>query len=176
MREEVVTPTTARRLAHEGLGWEPQLGDWCVTLDGAQMGEHAVGLWLVVAIAPDQGILALADAAGRWPQARVAMRECLWLPSAGKLKTWLRARGYRVATGEANATAPTLAYAPFGGASGSLDTLNAQGSTLHVCRLTHPANRAVVIDGDGASEPEAVAVAILQLLGEQRASQSRQGW
>jgi len=27
MREDLVTPATARRLANEGLGWEPQIGD-----------------------------------------------------------------------------------------------------------------------------------------------------
>ncbi len=172
MREDVVTPATARRLAHEGLPWEPHLGDWCVTLDGAQIGEREVGLWLVVATAPNQGMLALADPAGRWPQTPVAARDCLWLPTAGKLKTWLRAQGYRVATGEAPAIAPALAYTPFGGASGSLGALNPQGSTLHVCRLTHPADRAIVIDGEGVSEPEAVAVAILQLLAARQAA----GW
>ena len=157
MREDLVTPTTARRLAQAGLVWEPQPGDWVTALGGAYMDEGLVGLWLVVAASPD-GQLTLADATGRWPQSRGQMRDCLWLPSAGKLKVWLRARGYRVATGEV--TARLL------GGAGPM--------THHVCRLSRD-DGTPPIDGEGMNEAEAVAVAALQVLGAGTADASF-GW
>lgn len=147
MREDLVTPATARRLATEGLGWEPQIGDWCTVLGGEHIAEGAAGLWLVIAVPPGVGILALADANGQWPVTQVAQGTCLWLPTAGKLKTWLRARGYRVATGEA--------FAPVLAASAP--------ASRHVCRLTFP-GEAAPIDGDGLNEAEAVADALLRVL------------
>jgi hypothetical protein len=147
MREELVTPTTARRLAQEGLAWDPQPGDWVTALGGAHLDEGLVGLWLVVNASPD-GQLTLADATGRWPQSRGLMRDCLWLPSPSKLKIWLRGRGYRVATGEV--TARLL------GGEGAM--------TRHVCRLTRD-DGTPPIDGEGLNEAEAVAVAALQALG-----------
>jgi len=147
MREDLVTPATARRLANEGLGWEPQIGDWCTVLGGEHIAEGAVGLWLVIAVPPGAGTLALADANGQWPVTQVAQGTCLWLPTAGKLKTWLRARGYRVATGEA--------FAPVLAASAP--------TSRHVCRLTFP-GEAAPIDGDGLNEAEAVADALLRVL------------
>lgn len=147
MREELVTPTTARRLAQEGLAWDPQPGDWVTALGGAHLDEGLVGLWLVVGLGPN-GQLTLADATGRWPQSRGLMRDCLWLPSASKLKIWLRGRGYRVATGEV--TARLL------GGEGPM--------TRHVCRLTRD-DGSPPVDGEGMNEAEAVAVATLQALG-----------
>jgi len=147
MREELVTPTTARRLAQAGLAWDPQPGDWVTALGGAHRDEGLVGLWLVVAFSAD-GQLTLADATGRWPQSRGLVRDCLWLPSAGKLKVWLRGRGYRVATGEV--TARLL------GGEGPM--------TRHVCRLTRDDGSAPV-DGEGMNEAEAVAITALHVLG-----------
>jgi len=147
MREDLVTPATARRLANEGLGWEPQIGDWCTVLGGEHIAEGAAGLWLVIAVPPGAGTLALADANGQWPVTQVAQGTCLWLPTAGKLKTWLRARGYRVATGEA--------FAPVLAASAP--------TSRHVCRLTFP-GEAAPIDGDRLNEAEAVAAALLRVL------------
>ncbi len=152
MREDLVTPATARRLATEGLGWEPQIGDWCTVLGGEHIAEGAAGLWLVIAVPPGARMLALADANGQWPVTQVAQGTCLWLPTAGKLKTWLRARGYRVATGEAFA-AVLAASAP---------------AARHVCRLTYPGD-ATPIDGDGLNEAEAVADALLRVLNAQTA-------
>ena len=108
MREELVTPATARRLAQVGLLWDPQPGDWVTALGGAHMDEGLVGIWLVVSVGADGQQLTLADATGRWPQSRGVAHDCLWLPSAGKLKVWLRGRGYRIATGEV--TARLLAF------------------------------------------------------------------
>jgi hypothetical protein len=147
MREDVVTPATARRLQRAGLVWEPQLGDWCVALGGEHLGEAQSGLWLVAAVAPEAGLVGLMDAAGQWPMARVPMREAVWLPSVGKLKTWLRSRGYRVATREADPTA--------------LGT-----GVRHLCRLTPPQPNSPPIDGEGPSEAEAVAAALLRVLAE----------
>ncbi len=157
MREELVTPTTARRLAQEGLAWDPQPGDWVTALGGAHMDEGLVGLWLVVSFSPD-GRLTLADATGRWPQSRGLVRDCLWLPSAGKLKVWLRGRGYRVATGEV--TARLL------GGEGAM--------TRFVCRLTRD-DGSPPVDGEGMNEAEAVAIAALQALGAGTAD-SGYGW
>jgi hypothetical protein len=159
MREDVVTPTTARRLAAEGLGWEPQLGDWCTVMGAEHVSETRVGLWLVVVQPSATGLLGLADAAGMWPATQVAQRDCLWLPTAGKLKTWLRARGYRVATGEALAML-------LGGTS---------PTTRHVCRLTR-AGDSLPIDGEGMNEAEAVADAVLRVLGAHTADSSRSVW
>lgn len=159
MREEVVTPATARRLAGAGLAWEPQVGDWCAILGGAHIAEGSVGLWLVAAIFPATGLLGLVDGAGKWPAAQAPARDCLWLPSAGKLKTWLRARGYLVATGEA--PAPSLG-------SGSL-------TMRHMCRLTR-AGEVAPVDGEGASEPEALAEAILRILGDQTSDAPSNRW
>src|SRR5258707_12511567 len=107
--------------------------------------ETAVGLWLVVVQPSATGLLGLADAAGMWPATQVAQRDCLWLPTAGKLKTWLRARGYRVATGEALArllgsTSPT---------------------TPHVCGPSRAAD-ALPIHGERSTEAEPVRDAVLR--------------
>jgi hypothetical protein len=104
-------------------------------------------------------MLGLADAGGRWPVTQVQTRDCLWLPTAGKLKTWLRARGYRVATGERpamllGATVPT---------------------TRHVCRLTHEGD-ARPVDGEGTNEAEAVADTALRVLGARTADSPRTAW
>src|SRR5260221_14330865 len=84
--------------------------------------ETRVVLWLVVVQSSATGLLGLADAAGMWPATQVAQRDCLWLPTAGKLKPWLRARGYRVPPGEALARLLGSPTPP----------------TRHVCRLSRP--------------------------------------
>jgi hypothetical protein len=145
MREDVVTPATARRLQRAGLVWEPQPGDWCVALGGAHLGEAQSGLWLVAVVAQGPGLLGLLDTAGQWPMVRVPMRDCVWLPSAGKLKTWLRGRGYRVATREA-------------------DPIALGSGVRHLCRLTSAAATDPIMDGEGPSEAEAVAEATLRVL------------
>ena len=145
MREDVVTPAMARRLQRAGLVWEPQLGDWCMALGGEHLSEAQSGLWLVAAVAQGPGLLGLVDAAGKFPMTRVSVRDCVWLPSAGKLKTWLRGLGYRVATREADPTA--------------------LGSGVrHLCRLTPPGAAGPYLDGEGPSEAEAVAEAALRVL------------
>jgi hypothetical protein len=159
MREDLVTPSTARRLGQEGLIWEPQIGDWCTVLGAAHVGEGNAGMWLVVGVQPMAGMLALVDAAGQWPVTQVPPHDCLWLPSAGKLKTWLRSRGYRVATGEASAmvlaaTAPVL---------------------RHVCRLSQ-SSAPTIVDGEGLNEAEAVADALLRVLGADTADSPNFGW
>lgn len=159
MREDLVTPATARRLATEGLGWEPQLGDWCTVLGAEHVAEGHAGLWLVIAVVHSAGALGLVDANGQWPVTQVARSNCLWLPTAGKLKTWLRAHGYRVATGEA--------FAPVLAASAPM--------TRHVCRLTL-SGEAAPIDGDGLNEAEAVADALLRVLGAHTADSPRMEW
>ncbi len=159
MREDLVTPAMARRLAQDGLTWEPQPGDWVTALGGARLDEGLIGLWLVITTHDREGFVTLADADGRWPQTRMAIRDCLWLPSAGKLKVWLRARGYRVATGET---------------TGRL--LGGSGPTvLHVCRLTRDKDPAPV-DGQGINEAEAVADALLRTLGSGTADARGPGW
>jgi hypothetical protein len=159
MREDMVTPATARRLAQEGLVWEPQIGDWCTVLGAVYAGEASAGMWLVIGVQPMAGVLALVDAAGQWPVSQVAPHDCLWLPSAGKLKTWLRSRGYRVATGEATAMV-LAASAPM---------------LRHVCRLTQSGN-STTIDGEGLNEAEAVADALLHVLGANTADSPNFGW
>ena len=159
MREDLVMPTTARRLVAEGFAWEPQLGDWCTVLGAEHVAEGNAGLWLVIAAPPGSGTVALVDANGQWPVTQVARGNCLWLPTAGKLKTWLRARGYRVATGEA--------FAPVLAASAPM--------SRHVCRLTLPSD-ATPVDGDGLNEAEAVANALLRVLGAHTADSPRLEW
>jgi hypothetical protein len=159
MREDLVMPTTARRLVAEGLAWEPQLGDWCTVLGAEHVAEGNAGLWLVIAAPPGSETVALVDANGQWPVTQVARGNCLWLPTAGKLKTWLRARGYRVATGEA--------FAPVLAASAPM--------SRHVCRLTLPSD-ATPVDGDGLNEAEAVANALLRVLGAHTADSPRLEW
>lgn len=145
MREDVVTPATARRLQQAGLPWDPQLGDWCAVLGGEYLGESQAGLWLVAALAPSAGLVGVMDAAGQWPMARLPVHECLWLPSAGKLKTWLRARAYRVATGET-------------------DPVALGAGARHVCRLTRRGEPSV--EGEGRNEAEAVAEVTLRVLAQ----------
>lgn len=159
MRDDITLPATARRVSGAGLIWEPAIGDWCVVLGAEHIAETQGGLWIVAARFPAAGLLALADSAGQWPITQVAAHECLWLPTAGQLKTWLRARGYRVATGES----PAL-------------LLGGDASLRHVCRLTR-AGDAAPIDGEGAGEAEAVAAAILRLLGAGTADElGGRGW
>lgn len=159
MREDLVMPTTARRLVAEGLAWEPQLGDWCTVLGAEHVAEGNAGLWLVIAAPPGSETVALVDANSQWPVTQVTRGNCLWLPTAGKLKTWLRARGYRVATGEA--------FAPVLAASAPM--------SRHVCRLTLPSD-ATPVDGDGLNEAEAVANALLRVLGAHTADSPRLEW
>lgn len=145
MREDVVTPATARRLRQAGLPWDPQPGDWCAVLGGEYIGESQAGLWLVAAMAPSAGLLGVMDPSGQWPMARVPVHECVWIPSVGKLKMWLRARGYRVATRETDPIA--------------------LGSGLrHVCRLMRAGDPPV--EGEGPSEAEAVADVIFRVLAQ----------
>ena len=148
MREDVVTPATARRLAAEGLTWSPMVGDWCTVLGAEHVAEVQVGLWLVVSVLPSPGMLGVVDAGGQWPVTQIAQRDCVWLPNAGKLKMWLRAQGYQVTTGEK--MSPT-----FGSAGIRL---------RHVCRATRP-GQPHPVDGDGISEPEAIASVVLRILG-----------
>jgi hypothetical protein len=158
MRDDIILPATARRLSGAGLAWEPAIGDWCVVFGAEHVAETQGGLWLVTARVPATGRLALADAAGQWPITQVAAHDCLWMPTVGQLKTWLRARGYRVATGESSAL-----------------LLGGDALPRHVCRLTR-AGEAAPIDGEGPSEAEALADAILRLLGAGTADERRVGW
>lgn len=159
MREEVVTPVTARRLAAAGLAWEPQIGDWCTVMGGEHISESRVGLWLVASLAPQPGLIGLVDAAGLWPMTQVPARDCLWLPTIGKLKTWLRAHGFRVATGES-----------------PVQLLGGTGPMMrHVCRLTG-LDSATPVDGEGPTEAEALAGAILRILGSQTADAPSSSW
>lgn len=151
MREDLVTPAVARQLALAGLAWEPQIGDWCTVLGAADMEMASAGLWLVAAVADAGSMLGVVDAAGRWSMARVAGRDCLWLPSSGKLKTWLRAQGCSVATGEAPAHLLGSAVP----------------MTRHVCRATRVDLR-MPLDGEGLSEADAVASVLLRLLDPSR--------
>lgn len=156
MRDDLVMPATARRLGSVGLGWDAAVGDWCTVLGAEHVSEASAGMWLVVGNNPVAGLLALAEPSGRWPMAQVPARDCLWLPAAGQLKMWLRARGWRVATGEA----PGL-------------SLGGGPMMRHVCRLTRP-DSAAPVDGEGASEAEAVAAALLRVLGAATADAG--GW
>lgn len=144
MREEVVTPATARLLQRAGLPWDPQLGDWCAILGGEIVAEAQAGLWLVGGMAPQAGLVGLMDAAGKWPMARVAVHDCLWLPTAGKLKVWLRAQGYRVATGET-------------------DPVTLGAGARHICKATDGTGGSPLV-GDGANEAEAVAEVVRRVL------------
>ena len=90
---------------------------------------------------------------------QVPPHDCLWLPNAGKLKTWLRSRGYRVASGETTALA-LAATSP---------------TPLHVCRLTRTGDP-TAIDGEGLNEAEAVANAMLRVLGADTAESPNLGW
>jgi hypothetical protein len=165
MREEVVTPATARVLQRAGLPWDPQLGDWCVILGGEVVAEAQSGLWLVAALAPQAGLVGLMDAASKWPMARVAVHDCLWLPTAGKLKMWLRAQGYRVATGET-------------------DPMTLGAGARHVCKATSGSSDPQLV-GDGPNEAEAVAATALRALASRVRSDdaqsdaglpAREGW
>ena len=159
MREDMVIPATARRLAAEGFTWRPELGDWCTILGAEHAAETRVGLWLVVGLYPQAGLLLLADATGQWPASQVSEVDCLWLPTIGKLKVWLRSRGFRVATGETST--------PWLGA--------ASPASRHVCRLTRSGSKEP-LDGEGSSEAEALADTILQLLGAETADSLRVDW
>lgn len=147
MRDDLVTPPTARRLQRAGLDWEPQTGDWCIVLGNELAESSRVGLWLVAAVAGASGLLGVMDAGGQWPMAQVPARECTWIPSAGKLKMWARGQGYRIATGEVEV-----------GLRGT--------GARHVCRLTAPGEGSPPVDGEGPSESEAVAEVVLQVLGQ----------
>jgi hypothetical protein len=153
MREDVVTPPMARRLQQAALQWEPQLGDWCTVLASASLGEAQAGLWLVAAVANQAGLLGLMDARGQWPLARVPASECVWLPTAGKLKTFLRSCGLRVATREHDTGALGL-------------------QTRHYCRAQRPGDQSFLREGEGPNEAEAVAEVVLKVLAEQATSRA----
>jgi hypothetical protein len=156
MREDLVTPATGRLLERAGLRWEPEPGDWCAGLGDESAGETRAGLWLVVAVDPGVA-LGVMDAAGRWPMARVPLRACVWLPSVGKLKRWLRARGYRVATGEVEGVA--LGVGP-----------------RHVCRVVRPGVAGAPVETDGPTEAEAAAAAVVRVLADEAPAGEAGGW
>lgn len=155
MRDDLVMPATGRRLSVAGLHWNPAIGDWCTVLGAEHISEASAGLWLVVGHVPARDMLALAESTGQWPVARVAAHDCLWLPAAGQLKTWLRARGWRIATGEAPAM-----------------LLGGGPVVRHVCRLSKP-DATAAVDGEGAAEAEAVADALLRVLSANTADMGR---
>jgi hypothetical protein len=159
MREDLVLPATARRLAAEGFTWQPELGDWCTVLGAEHVAETRVGLWLVIAVYPHSRTVGLVDSSGEWPTSQVQQADCLWLPTIGKLKVWLRASGYRVATGEATSMLLGMMMPV----------------PRHVCRLTRE-DLTGPVDGEGISESEALADAVLQLLGAETADSSRRNW
>jgi hypothetical protein len=116
-----------------------------MVLGGEHFHETQSGLWLVVSWAEATGQLGVMDAAGQWPVTRIAARDGVWVPTVGKLKTWLRAHGLRVNTGE---------FEP-----------SALGSGVRqVCRVLAPGRPTPLAEGQGASESEAVAGAVLRLL------------
>ena len=82
----------------------------------------------------------------------VARRDCVWVPSV-EAETWLRARGYRVATSETEPLA--LGAGP-----------------RHMCRLMRAGDASAAIAGDGTSEAEATAEALLRVV--ERAGMERE--
>ena len=109
MRDDIILASTARRLRAAGLRWVPQVGDWCVLLDG--MPESQAGIWLVIVAEAAFGWAEVKDIAGQWPPARIATTDALWLPTAGQLKAWLRAQGYQVTTVEGALSVMSAEYA-----------------------------------------------------------------
>jgi hypothetical protein len=145
MREDLVTLPLARRLERAGLEWEPLPGDWCAVLGGQHIGDTHMGLWLVAALALDVGLLGVVDSTGQWPMIPVARRECVWVPSVGKLKTWLRARGYRVTTSET-------------------EPLALGAGARHVCRIARSGDPAATLTGEGTTEADAAAEVLLRVV------------
>lgn len=155
MRDDLVLPPTARRLAEVGLAWEPSIGDWVAVLGAQHAAEGAGSLWLVIGILPGQRVTPLGDgaqvrlveSAGRWAPIQVARGSCTWLPTAGQLRTWLRARGYTVLTGET----PQPAFGTGGHAA------------RFRCRVTAPSGQR--LESESLTEAEALASVILHILG-----------
>ena len=157
MRDDLVTPATGRRLQRAGLAWDPQVGDWCMVLGGEHFHETQSGLWLVVSVVRASGQLGVMDAEGKWPVTRLAATDCVWVPTVGKLKMELRARGLRVQTGE---------FEPVGLGSG----------VRQACRVLAPGAPSPVAEGQGPSESEAVADALLRLLEATQSAEGSPGW
>jgi hypothetical protein len=166
MREDLTLATTARGLRQAGLAWHAQIGDWCVLLDGLTSAD-ASGLWLVTAADPAVGWATVCDAAGQWPPARIALADALWLPTAGQLRAWLRAHGFRVATSETAPGSSSMESAPAvrqGWAAGVLGPSPASppGYAMpHTCEATRDA---IAIRATGVTEAEAAAEAVLRVL------------
>lgn len=154
MRDDLVLPPTARRLAEAGLAWEPSIGDWAVVFGALHVDQGAGSLWLVIAILPDElrsGMpsgrsVRLVESAGRWAPIQVEERGCTWLPTAGQLRTWLRARGYTVVSGDSPGR-----------------SLGAVGSARFRCRATAPSGHPLEVEG--LTEAEALASVVLYVLG-----------
>lgn len=151
MRDELALAATARRLRAAGLVWQPQPGDWCALLDGSR-----AGLWLVVEADAAVGWATIVATEARWPPARVAAQDALWLPTVGQLKAWLRAHGWRVSTQE---VAPPAAVP---GWAAGLPGMQAGAASpfAHRCVAVHPA-RPGAIQTAGLNEAEAVAEAVI---------------
>ncbi len=169
MRDDLILTSTARRLRQAGLVWRAQVGDWCALLDGVTRHDEG-GLWLVIAADADVGWATVSDAVAMWPPARIATADALWLPSAGQLKAWLRAHGYRVTTIETMTDGSTPAGGPITtprqgwaasliGSAASASPQAASGS--HRCEATRGAT---VLRAAGVTEAETVAEVVAQAL------------
>ncbi len=172
MRDDLTLAATARRLQGAGLRWLPQIGDWCALLDAVHLSEHRVGLWCVVDADP-MGWVDVRDSAGRWPSARIAATDALWLPTVGQLKTWLRAHGYTVSTMEGEklaqdsqrpSAAPQTTRPAWANALQGSATTGKPGLTLtHRCIVSRSSSSPLP-PFDGLTEVEAVAEAVYAVL------------
>lgn len=174
MRDDLVLTPTARQLRTAGLTWQPQIGDWCALLDGIYLADQRAGLWLVIESDPQVGWATVLDSGGRWPPARVAASDALWLPTAGQLKGWLRSQGYHVVVADSEpglGSMPQTSSSPARGwAAGILapppsSAGSGVGGTR--CTLTRP-GRPEIIQRISTTEAEAVADALLLVLWEQQ--------
>lgn len=152
MRDDLTPIVSARRLRGAGLVWRPAVGDWCALANGA----HAGGMYLVVEADATIGWATLLEPEGRWPAARIAAADGLWLPTLGQLKNVARGWGWRVATFE---HVPPAALAAWTRDIPGL-TPPAAATLPHRCVLT-AAVGATSIQTEGFSEVEALAEALI---------------
>ncbi len=171
MQDDFVSIVMARRLKTAGIIWQAQPGDWTAPIGASYLGLDSAGFALVTDADDAVGWVTLSDIAKKWPPARVAKADTLWIPTVGQLKMWMRVRGYEVSSFEnaASAQENPRDYRRQGWAAGIAPVSPAPDKHAPAPLLRHRCvakMRAAPNEyiGDGETESDAAAETVIAIL------------